>query len=386
MNEQFIFEAEPFEADSEFDEYEEEVDSEFGAFDTELPTLEWEEEVNRRSLDYIRWVQQSLNKIMGLRLTADGVMGRQTRSAVSSFQQRRGLRADGVVGSQTERALIAAGASPPPGTSPKLGGAPSVMPTQSVPGLIKREDSPQSYTLYVEIDLDIVDKQNKKVARPITGIFIPERYKPGPKVDLMLYLHGFKHPNLTIDGYWNRQRFPYWPLREGVNESQKNVVLVAPTLGPRSQTGRLTRPGGFDAYLNQVMAALRAYGPYRGANQAFGLGNIILACHSGGGLPMRSLALGRDRNTPLIRECWGFDSTYNQGEDILWPQWVKSHSDTRVYIYYIPRTQTEALALSLKRKNIPNVFVERSTARGHNWVPIAHWKERLQGARFLAST
>jgi hypothetical protein len=63
---------------------------------------------SQSSSDYIRWVQQSLNKILGLRLTADGVMGRQTRSAIRSFQQKRGLKADGIVGPQTEAALKSA--------------------------------------------------------------------------------------------------------------------------------------------------------------------------------------------------------------------------------------------------------------------------------------
>jgi len=41
------------------------------------------------------------------------------------------------------------------------------------------------------------------------------------------------------------------------------------------------------------------------------------------------------------------------------------------------------LSLSLKQKNLPNVHVQRSTARGHNWVPITHWRERLQSSAFL---
>ena len=32
---------------------------------------------------------------------------------------------------------------------------------------------------------------------------------------------------------------------------------------------------------------------------------------------------------------------------------------------------------------VPNVVVERSSAPGHNWVPITHWKNRIQDARFL---
>jgi peptidoglycan hydrolase-like protein with peptidoglycan-binding domain len=81
--------------------------------------LEWEQEeegeVNRSSRDYVRWVQNALNQLLGLRLAVDGVKGAQTRSAIRSFQQRVNLTADGVVGSKTEAALIAAGAGQPPG-------------------------------------------------------------------------------------------------------------------------------------------------------------------------------------------------------------------------------------------------------------------------------
>lgn len=76
---------------------------------------DWLGEVNRRSRSYIRWVQRSLNRIIRASLAVDGILGRRTRQAIRSFQRQGGLRADGIVGSRTEAALIAAGASPPPG-------------------------------------------------------------------------------------------------------------------------------------------------------------------------------------------------------------------------------------------------------------------------------
>ena len=355
-------------------------ESEWEEFTTALADATWQGEVTRNSAAYIRWVQQSLNKILGLRLTTTGVLEPQTRSAIRSFQHRHGFAADGVVGQQTERALLAAGASPPP--SAGAPSRPSLAPTASLAGpLIKREDTPPAYTLYMHIPLG-----GEHPAKPMTGIFVPAHYRPLPHVDILLYLHGFKsqHPGASIDAYWNTRHFPYWPLREGVNASRKNVILVAPTLGPRSQTGSLTRPGGFDTFLNQVIAALKQSGPYARVQQLPTVGNIILACHSGGGWPMRQLAVGRDRYAMQIRECWGFDCTYNRGDDTVRAQWARSHPTAKLYIYYIANSQTQALSLSLKRQNVPNVVVERSTARGHNWVPSTHWQDRLQGAQFLA--
>ena len=92
---------------------------------------EWQSEVKRGSREYVRWVQKSLNQIMGLRLTEDGISGPATRSAIRSFQQRQGLIADGVVGPQTERALIGSGAGNLPAGAPAPGNvpAPRVIPS-----------------------------------------------------------------------------------------------------------------------------------------------------------------------------------------------------------------------------------------------------------------
>jgi outer membrane protein OmpA-like peptidoglycan-associated protein len=86
-------------------------------------------EVSRSRREYVRWVQSSLNRIVGLRLVVDGIMAPVTRSAIRSFQQRQGLTTDGAVGPQTERALIQAGASPPPRTAHTIPAAsPIVIP------------------------------------------------------------------------------------------------------------------------------------------------------------------------------------------------------------------------------------------------------------------
>ena len=61
---------------------------------------------------------------MGLRLAVDGISGTQTRSAIRSFQQQRGLTVDGIVGPQTEAAIKAAltGGTAPPQPQPSGGG------------------------------------------------------------------------------------------------------------------------------------------------------------------------------------------------------------------------------------------------------------------------
>jgi Putative peptidoglycan binding domain/Extensin-like protein C-terminus len=72
----------------------------------------------RTSAAYIRWLQDALNTVIDAGLAVDGITGPRTNSALRLFQQRHGLNPDGVPGPVTERALMSAGAAPPPGPAP----------------------------------------------------------------------------------------------------------------------------------------------------------------------------------------------------------------------------------------------------------------------------
>jgi murein endopeptidase len=124
MNGQFIFESEAFEFNPNFE-------SEHDEYGFESSYENSESEVSRGSADYARWVQSSLNRILGLQLAVDGDIGTQTRSAIRSFQSQKGLTVDGIVGAQTEAALITAGGTRPPegSTTPTTGGAFSLVNT-----------------------------------------------------------------------------------------------------------------------------------------------------------------------------------------------------------------------------------------------------------------
>jgi peptidoglycan hydrolase-like protein with peptidoglycan-binding domain len=56
--------------------------------------------------EYIRWIQSSLNRIMRIRLSVNGVMNRATRDALRAFQKREGLLADGIAGPETKKVLL----------------------------------------------------------------------------------------------------------------------------------------------------------------------------------------------------------------------------------------------------------------------------------------
>ena len=255
---------------------------------------------------------------------------------------------------------------------------------------IKPETLPTGLTLYVKFPLG-----NEKPAKPMTGIFIPPDYKATSKVDLILYLHGLNRK--SINDIWNAKSSPHFALREALTASNKNVILVGPTLGPRPNREERTfyKPGGFDTYLDYVMASLSIYGTHQKMGQHPTVGNIILACHSAGGHPMRKLALLNAMNTAKIRECWGFDCTYDQVDAQLWAQWAKGNPSKKLYIYHgnvncsppkppycSTRVQAVKLCQLAMKHNLYNVKVA-ITKKSHNYVPIAYLKERIKAASFL---
>jgi hypothetical protein len=235
-------------------------------------------------------------------------------------------------------------------------------------------------SLYLDIPLG-----GEAPARSMTGLFVPANFQRTPTVDIVIYLHGFKRdgPSLSISSYWNGRRFPQRALREGVNTSGKNVLLVAPTLGPRSQAGRLVASGGFDDYVDRVRAGIGRH-VYASTGQPPDLGTIIVAAHSGGGEPMRRAVLGSRRYAANIRECWGFDCLYSGVDAEQWARWARAHPAARLFVYFTDGGGTKAHSLALRAQGVPNVLVERSPAP-HDYVPITHWAGRLAAAP-LANT
>jgi hypothetical protein len=57
--------------------------------------------------EFVRWVQDSLNRILDQQLTVDGRMTPETRQAIRDFQRRMGLLEDGIIGPETQQALVA---------------------------------------------------------------------------------------------------------------------------------------------------------------------------------------------------------------------------------------------------------------------------------------
>jgi hypothetical protein len=247
----------------------------------------------------------------------------------------------------------------------------------SAPTLLKKDTTVAKETYFVSIDLG-----QQANAKAMTGIFVPDNYKISDKVDIILWLMGHHDnaaypPTMAIDDYW--VKYPHFKFREFVNQSKKNVVLVAPSLGPGSQAGSLTPRGGLASFIDQVLAALNAYGGFATLPT---LNKMVIACHSGGGRPMLDIATTTQQYSDNIQQFWGFDCLYNKGSEGRWVQWAQGNAQKQLLIRY-GNGGTDQRSLTLKKlaAKLSNVDVDGTTSTQHNDVPKTYQK-----ATFFSNT
>jgi hypothetical protein len=287
----------------------------------------------------------------------------------------------------------------------------------SADGTVRRETTPPLVSLYLPIPLGVPGLEAQS-----TGVFIPDKYRAGKTVDVIVFLRGYdvNRPKsaTSVGEYWNSPRHPIlksFLFREEVNKSGKNVILVVPTLGPFSDFGTLKDDGGPQKFLDAVLDGLWREGREVGFTERPTIRHLILAAHSGGGVPLRRIAqiLGNDSTyKDKLKECWGFDSIYGvKDKDAdFWSDWAKDHPGTKVAMYYIftqkdvgkdptkpigpsnsfdhkapsnttfPATELERLA---RERMLKNVAVIRETQAGHTDVPRTHLAELLRAATYL---
>jgi hypothetical protein len=285
---------------------------------------------------------------------------------------------------------------------------------------VRRETAPPCVSLYLPIPLGAprVDEQS-------TGVFVPENYRVGDMIDLVVFLRGYdvKRPKAatSVSEYWNSPKHPVlksFPLREEVNKSGKNVILVVPALGPFAEAGKLEDDGGIQAFLGRIVDGLFRSGPHAGRAKRPTIRHLILAAHSGGGAPLRRIAqvLGDDAAfKDKVKECWGFDSIYGvKARDAqFWAAWAERHPRARVSMFYLfteravgknpklpisggnpldhrvptgttlPALELERLAKERELGNVRVVRGSKETTLNHNDVPRTHLANLLKAARYL---
>jgi hypothetical protein len=285
---------------------------------------------------------------------------------------------------------------------------------------IRSESSPPQQTLYLPIPLGVPSTPAQS-----TGVFVPENYRAGSTIDLIVFLRGYdiKRPQsvTSVEEYWGSPKHPIlksFQFREELNKSNKNVILVVPTLGPFAEAGNLISKEGARVFLDQVVEGLWKKGPFAGQPNRPTIRHLILAAHSGGGVPLRKLAqiLGEDDiYKKSLKACWGFDSIYGvrDRDADFWSNWAATHRDAHVEMYYLftekavgknpgmpisssnpfdhrvpsgttgPALELERLA---KASGVTNVAVVRETKEStldHNEVPRAHLRKLLDAAAYL---
>lgn len=255
MTYEFRLRDEPLELYPEFD-----INRELSTADfTEI----WHGEVSRGSPDYVRWLQQSLNRLMGIRLAVDGLMGAQTRSAIRSFQQQNGLTVDGIAGSQTERALVAAGASSPPGMPSAPAPAPFPSPSAFRPtpvetpggGRIQDKTPPFASDLVTVTGVGGKRIQLHRLAAQAWQALVQAARADGLREPLLLPGSGYRSPDLQKQ-LWDAALVKYG----SAEEARK---WVAPPGNSAHQTGRAIDfyLGGHNSSAN--VAQLRTLPAYR---------------------------------------------------------------------------------------------------------------------------
>jgi hypothetical protein len=200
-------------------------------------------------------------------------------------------------------------------------------------------------TAYLNIELNINPRGGGIKALPMTAVFARDPARLTGEVNVLLWFHGDKRywqsdgqngekfPGKSIRYYLNGP--PMCRLREFILETNKNFLLVAPTLndstggGDGLPAGMLWEQTDAKAYLQQAL---------NGANKHLGvkgtkLGNIVLAAHSGGGHIQARMA-GDFGGHPFDRmnEVWCFDSTY-WGDERLRKWAEKGHRNARLFVY-----------------------------------------------------
>lgn len=204
--------------------------------------------------------------------------------------------------------------------------------------------------------------------RPSALFFPRKELLDSATIDVLLWFHGFyvsTYRDLFADfASFDPDRNPDVHLRQSLLDSKRDLVLVAPFLGAvpypagaaekkaavtKEQQDKVARKnelyqagakkyhqveadlGSGNACEDYLTGVLEAIGDYRAAAKAAStpapagtaptpkpapavapkLGNLYLACHSGGGKGMLDVLTSLGSMKGQLKECWGFDCIYS---------------------------------------------------------------------------
>ncbi|HTS26985.1 MAG TPA: hypothetical protein VMH81_14010 [Bryobacteraceae bacterium] len=256
-------------------------------------------------------------------------------------------------GTHTPRAKVATKAA---GAGPGFGDVLAGIIREA--GRVKETTFP-TITIYVQEDIGVgglLAKEMNPADSPfgqITGVYIPPSVKPDDSLNVILYMHGDKvriwDKTGTVRDYWN---LPQLPLRQGLKASGKPFILVAPTLGKKAGREFGNLGTNIDEHLDHIMAALRVFGaPEFPLSKQPGVGQLIIAGHSGAYGPISSILKSIRKYKDNITEIWAFDTMYIDMSSLL------RSFPVPVYAYFVQGSDTEDNSLSLAGAKRPKTFV-----------------------------
>jgi hypothetical protein len=208
--------------------------------------------------------------------------------------------------------------------------------------VLKDQSGVKGTTLFT-VAVDPHDKTGGDCIRP-TVIYLPKKTVK-PPVNVILWLHGFYVKDFSKNIFGDDETGHSNKLREGVDNSGEDVVLIAPWCGYKYKGGGTLDlfdlakdPSGVQTYLKKMLGLIAQQpGMSTAALDIQSVERFVLACHSGGGTLMRKITgvLGPDLG-PKLKECWGFDCMYESGQTYAcWADALPSQlkSSTSFYFY-----------------------------------------------------
>lgn len=200
---------------------------------------------------------------------------------------------------------------------------------------------------------------------PAAVYFPPNHPDTSRSLNVLLFFHGF-----YVGGTDALINSDNTRLCEQVLDAGRDVVLVAPWLGAKwgkgngvLHTDRWADAGYTREFLRAILAALPdpplasnlvSQTP-PGVDAISGAGpvvprlairNLVLACHSGGGVAMRNAVQSLGDLEGRLRECVGLDCLYNDGDAKFWSDRAQQGAPP-AYFYFGPSTVSESIKLYL---------------------------------------
>jgi hypothetical protein len=245
----------------------------------------------------------------------------------------------------------------PRGVPPAERAPTSFFPYQSI--------GPADVTWYFPIGLDQTNP---------TGVFLPQGFGYPKDLDVILFFHGNKQGIWeNINQYWHGD-VKNITLREDLNDSRRNAVLVAPTMGSKpgwggihnDDIGIFGHSGGGNCFLDHVMKWLGKYEPhYSDRNLIPEVGNVVLAGHSGGG---NAIHAQMDSMKASVCEIWGFDIVLGGADD--WINFARFNPTVNLTFFHAIQNDEDHKDLHTKSEDmkLKNLVVNETgdaTGAGH---------------------